>query len=113
MTPELKDAWLEALRSGKYTQGKYQLKAEPRQGKYAHCCLGVLCEVAGLKADSHGVFYDGSEQVTSEKYILLAQLHRFGLPEALARELAYINDNSSNFSAASEKIETSVPTSPT
>lgn len=32
--------WVAALRSGKYTQGRYFLK----QGK-THCCLGVACDV--------------------------------------------------------------------
>lgn len=36
--------WVEALRSGKYEQGKGYLC---RDGKY--CCLGVLCEVMGLE----------------------------------------------------------------
>ena len=40
MTPELKTKWIEALRSGKYEQGKHYLKVN---GKF--CCLGVLCEV--------------------------------------------------------------------
>lgn len=33
--------WVEALRSGKYRQTKYQLA---KRGRY--CCLGVGCEVA-------------------------------------------------------------------
>lgn len=37
-------AWLEALRSGSYKQTKGKLKS--RNGSY--CCLGVLCEVAGV-----------------------------------------------------------------
>ncbi len=44
MNPELKAKWLEALRSGKFTQGRTVLK-----DSFGHyCCLGVLCEVAGL-----------------------------------------------------------------
>ena len=33
--------WIDALRSGRYLQGRFQLK--DRLGK--HCCLGVLCDV--------------------------------------------------------------------
>lgn len=41
MIKEIKERWVEALRSGKYPQGGgYLLK----DGKY--CCLGVLCELA-------------------------------------------------------------------
>lgn len=44
MKKELKKKWVEALRSGKYSQGKNYL----RKGD-SYCCLGVLCEVAGLE----------------------------------------------------------------
>lgn len=53
MNPEAKALWLEALRSGDYTQGKGYLHTE--QDEYAEfCCLGVLCDVAiksGLQID--------------------------------------------------------------
>ena len=37
--------WIKALRSGKFKQGKGQLKQTNPQGKVNHCCLGVLCEL--------------------------------------------------------------------
>jgi hypothetical protein len=40
MNSEVKQKWLEALRSGKYKQGRRQL----RKGD-SFCCLGVLCDV--------------------------------------------------------------------
>jgi hypothetical protein len=36
--------WLDALRSGNYTQAKDYL-ATANNGKWSYCCLGVLCEV--------------------------------------------------------------------
>jgi hypothetical protein len=42
--PEIKKLWIEALRSGKYKRGEGALRSE---GK--HCCLGVLCELRGVK----------------------------------------------------------------
>jgi hypothetical protein len=42
MNPELKVKWVEALRSGKYTQGHTTFKSSE-----GYCCLGVLCVVAG------------------------------------------------------------------
>jgi len=42
MNPEIKQLWLEALRSGKYNQGKSLLR--PTESSY--CCLGVLCQIA-------------------------------------------------------------------
>lgn len=41
MKQEIAKIWIEALRSGDYTQGRRHLK---RAGR--HCCLGVLCELA-------------------------------------------------------------------
>lgn len=40
MTPSIKQAWIKALRSGKYQQGKENLCA---LGKF--CCLGVLTDI--------------------------------------------------------------------
>lgn len=42
---DLQSNWLKALRSGKFKQGVGFLK--DAMGGY--CCLGILCEVAGLK----------------------------------------------------------------
>lgn len=39
-TQELKDAWLTALRSGKYEQTKETLR-----DNNGFCCLGVLCDI--------------------------------------------------------------------
>lgn len=40
MKTEIKRAWVKALRSGTYKQGRQALKED---GKY--CCLGVLCDL--------------------------------------------------------------------
>lgn len=37
--------WAEALRSGKYKQGKKALKYKTSAGVVRHCCLGVLCDL--------------------------------------------------------------------
>ena len=44
MKREIKDKWIEALRSGKYEQGRDLLCKI--SGGEKHCCLGVLCELA-------------------------------------------------------------------
>lgn len=46
MNPEPKRLWVEALRSGKFKQGKSALKQRCGDGEPEYCCLGVLCEVA-------------------------------------------------------------------
>lgn len=45
MDAQLKAKWVEALRSGEYQQGEGRLY---NQYTNTHCCLGVLCVVAGL-----------------------------------------------------------------
>lgn len=40
----MKDKWVAALRSGKYTQGRGYLNSNG-----SLCCLGVLCEIAGVE----------------------------------------------------------------
>lgn len=41
MKPEIKQKWVEALRSGDYQQGTGQL----RNLSHDYCCLGVLCDL--------------------------------------------------------------------
>ena len=48
INPEFKAKWVEALRSGKYTQGTSLLKQYSNKDQVVHCCLGVACEVAGI-----------------------------------------------------------------
>jgi hypothetical protein len=43
MNPEIKAKWLEALRSGRYKQGRKKLRPTPD----TYCCLGVLCDILG------------------------------------------------------------------
>lgn len=40
MKPEVKQLWLDALRSGKYKQALRALRTD-----HGFCCLGVLCDV--------------------------------------------------------------------
>lgn len=68
MNPEIKELWLEALRSGNYPQGIGALK-EIKLGEeiYRYCCLGVLCETIiakgimdiPVRAESNLVTFDG------------------------------------------------------
>ena len=65
MNQEIKAAWLAALRSGAYKQGRHTLRYEDK-----YCCLGVLCDLhakAGLgtwEGDPHeygDMFYCGND----------------------------------------------------
>ena len=43
MNKELKQKWIDALRSGKYTQGRGVLRSRTN----SFCCLGVLLDISG------------------------------------------------------------------
>lgn len=57
MNQEIKQKWVEALRSGKYEQGTTQLYW-PSTNRY--CCLGVLSCVMDMKLTSDGGSLMGS-----------------------------------------------------
>ncbi len=50
LSPELKEKWLEALKSGNYKKGKNILYNDINN---SYCCLGVLCDVTGNKTLIH------------------------------------------------------------
>lgn len=53
-----KRKWVKALRSGEFKQGRSSLKEnmsfENDIVDYRYCCLGVACEIQGLKTDNRG-----------------------------------------------------------
>lgn len=67
-------AWVDALRSGKYTQGKGSLTENSEDRGSFDCCLGVACKLAiidGVKLsvyeDRYGnVHYNGEENYLPE-----------------------------------------------
>lgn len=98
MNPEVKDKWVEALRSGKYKQGKTTL----RTGDH-FCCLGVLCDISGL-AEWRSMPY--------QRY-LYSELELF-LPEDVTDwaeiyagqyELSEMNDQGRSFTQIADYIE--------
>jgi hypothetical protein len=45
MDPDVKQRWVQALRSGEFVQGTGALRTPLPEGGFAYCCLGVLCEI--------------------------------------------------------------------
>lgn len=91
MNEEVKTLWLEALRSGEYTQGEFRLKTDLAAGEVQFCCLGVLCEIAVKE----GVIskYNGERGGTPDKVAKWAglPLSRTGRKN-VQQELAKKND---------------------
>ncbi len=71
---EFRRNWIQALRSGKYLQGRGALK---NRGRY--CCLGVACEVFGA------VFGKGNDVITYKT--LTEPSANALLPEMIAEKL--------------------------
>jgi len=86
MTEEIKNKWIDALKSGKYVQGIGSLKCK---GK--HCCLGVIGEVLGLEIDSGGMSFVGEKCDSKFPYPALSPF----LEEEDQRELYIENDSKS------------------
>jgi len=100
MNPKIKRRWLQALRSGKYTQGKnvlHKIKSDE------YCCLGVLCEIAvkdriipapevELVKNRRCYSYDDEARFPSETVLNWA-----GLDGYAAQRIAEVNDSSDSF----------------
>ena len=105
MKPEVKQAWVEALRSGEYNQGKGLLRHPVRDN---YCCLGVLCD---LHAKETGDVWEDGFKYKFESMILPQEVRDWaGLsssnPEAGDTSLAYANDNGGkDFNAIANLIE--------
>lgn len=103
MNAEVKEVWVDALRSGKYQQGRGRLKYEK-----SYCCLGVLCDlylkqtgnIGWTKAESHVYSFGGARTYPPEIVSDWAQV-----AEQHTTLLATKNDNGHSFEEIAEYIE--------
>jgi hypothetical protein len=90
----LQRKWIKALRSGKFTQGTGSLREEQPDG-VDYCCLGVLCEVAGVsKRRWHQRILPG-----------LHLTRELGLNLDLVWSLADMNDRGCSFNVIANELE--------
>lgn len=95
---EFKKKWLEALRSGKYEQGKGELFYE---GKY--CCLGVAAAECGVPLKyikGKGFLFLGETHFDSVPNIL-----RGSFTKPIPNSLSAMNDNGKTFTEIANWIE--------
>ncbi len=112
MNPDIKEDWLEALRSGEYEQGRYYLDRSDKQ-----CCLGVLCDVldapwtagtstrldvldAPWAAAASTRLYEGSSALLGPAVLCSA-----GLSQDEAMILGEMNDKGATFKEIADYIE--------
>jgi hypothetical protein len=111
MKAELKQKWIEALRSGQYKQGNAYLAQtdEDTTDAYRHCCLGVLAECAGEPRAR----LLGNEILDDIKRTDLLDRWDFrddAENESLQRRLAKMNDDGGlSFAEIADWIEKNVP----
>lgn len=90
---ELRNAWLAALRSGEYEQGRSFLRKEEEppsdddggHGRVQFCCLGVFCEVAGYERDRTAYIHEGTRMEGALSESALREL----FPECTHEERIY------------------------
>lgn len=109
-------ALVEALRSGRYSQGTSYLKKR-NEGRLQHCCLGVACEVAGFEEhetykpsvsfiDPFNVIAFGNHAMF-EMFPSEEMLRHMGLSKQEGNALAQMNDAGLiTFAIAADLIET-------
>jgi len=104
------EKWIEALRSGKYQQGRGQLYSINNDN---YCCLGVACEVAGhtknIIAHGYNVFIDAKKNRIIGNKIVFPKIPTVlkgsnGLPQILAE----MNDSGISFDGIADWIEDNV-----
>lgn len=64
LDPIVKQKFIEALRSGKFTQGHNSLVKISINGDKKYCCLGVLCEISGMKEADQSYEYNNYHYVS-------------------------------------------------
>ena len=96
MKPEIKQKWVEALRSGEYSQGKLSLYDGTN-----YCCLGVLCNL--YMNEKNETWYYLTGEICSDSYYCNGESEL--LPEyvmdwaELNRQDPLVNENSLHFNS--------------
>jgi hypothetical protein len=106
MDVNIKQKWLEALRSGKYKQGSKCLR--PKEDEF--CCLGVLCDVInneGWKecAGDELYSYTGPHAYESNTLIPSDLSYELDLTTQAQTKLAKMNDSGESFEVIAQYIE--------
>lgn len=107
MTPEFKEAWIAALRSGEYKKTTGTLYSKERD---AFCCLGVACFLNGfdpqrMNQDTAALAYAYTHQEDGQ------EVNGFGLTENEVVKLYTFNDdlyqagNDKDFNRVADYIE--------
>jgi hypothetical protein len=111
MNPQIKQKWVDALRSGDYKQTQHRLHNE-----YGFCCLGVLCDLYGkennveweINEDSGKYMFQDKVGVLPFSVIKWSGIADSGPPgndQMYIGTLAALNDGGSTFNEIADLIE--------
>lgn len=96
MKAEIKQKWIEALRSRKFKQTREALKKDLDGGKVGHCCLGVLHEITDgpwhRSSNWMREYETGAKQNKSSSDVYLKGKYAHGLTHPQCEQLAVLND---------------------
>jgi hypothetical protein len=109
-------AWVKALRSGKFEQGRDML-CQVHEGRREFCCLGVLCtlaEEAGVTVGTETEYHDGTlvKWGGEEKVLPQSVIDWAGMSSGVGKRhggaeisLAMMNDQGEKFAHLADTIE--------
>ncbi len=119
MNSQIKQQWITALRSGEYTQGRWNL-----QSMEGFCCLGVLCDVYAKETNTEWkvktadvdktftyYYFDDQSTHLPESVVKWAGLDhaspiiKFANANGNIKPLAVLNDEGSTFEEIAQLIE--------
>jgi hypothetical protein len=111
MLAPIKQAWVKALRSGKYKQGRTYLRSSNEKW----CCLGVLADVCGATWEKDTTGHVGKAfrlstdiQRGNKQYLNNSFLDRIGLCAEDHDKYATMNDEGEKFRTIAKDIEANV-----
>jgi len=103
MHAELKQSWIQALRSGKYNQGRGHLRAE-LYGKTYHCAMGVLYDLIAtpeqwerLRLGESSHFYGA--------YLPIETYEQTNIDPRFEKRIASLNDEGATFHEIADIME--------
>ena len=119
MNADLKQQWIDALRSKQYKQGKKVLCQVDEKGKESFCCLGVLFDIAGGEVDGEwsevksGNFFCSnirsakvkSAKSSNEEFLPKGFIKFSGVEREAQSKLAEMNDYGHSFKEIADWIE--------
>lgn len=113
MNADVKELWVNALRSGEYEQGEGNLRVRLDNGSYEFCCLGVLCDIY-RKETGEGDWGQDNFFLGESEYLPIKVTSWAGLRDSnpvvrdsddFNSELADLNDGGVDFETIADYIE--------